>query len=171
MYHKIIIGSVFIGLLFIQIPAHAFLGFYKSEQSSYQLAYSGPATFVYNPNNLRWYAYDGNGRLVRSGHASGGRNYCSDLHRRCHTPVGRFHVYSKQGPHFRSSKFPIGEGGAPMPWAMFFHGGYAIHGSYSVPNFNASHGCIRVIPSDAHWLNTQFLHNGSRVVVLPYRSY
>jgi lipoprotein-anchoring transpeptidase ErfK/SrfK len=28
--------------------------------------------------------------------------------------------------------------------ANYFIGGYAIHGYVSVPNYNASHGCLRV---------------------------
>ena len=37
------------------------------------------------------------------------------------------------------------------PW--YFYGGYAIHGSYSVPGYPASHGCVRVSISDALWMN------------------
>jgi lipoprotein-anchoring transpeptidase ErfK/SrfK len=38
---------------------------------------------------------------------------------------------------------------APMPHAIFFHGGFAIHGSYDVARLGgpASHGCIRLHPS------------------------
>jgi len=40
---------------------------------------------------------------------------------------------------------------APMPHAIFFHGGYAIHGSYDIARLGgpASHGCIRLHPSAA----------------------
>jgi lipoprotein-anchoring transpeptidase ErfK/SrfK len=40
---------------------------------------------------------------------------------------------------------------APMPYSIFFHGGYAIHGSYDVEDLGtpASHGCIRLHPYDA----------------------
>jgi lipoprotein-anchoring transpeptidase ErfK/SrfK len=55
-----------------------------------------------------------------------------------------------------------------MPWAMFFHGGFAIHGSNEVPNYNASHGCIRLYPADARWLNQNVLNYGSTVIVYPY---
>ena len=35
-----------------------------------------------------------------------------------------------------------------MYYSNFFIGGYAIHGYASVPNYAASHGCIRIpIPS------------------------
>lgn len=33
---------------------------------------------------------------------------------------------------------------APMPYAVFFSGGYAIHGGYSRVGRPASHGCIRL---------------------------
>ncbi len=40
---------------------------------------------------------------------------------------------------------------SPMPHSVFFHGGYAIHGTYSTRNLGrpASHGCIRLHPSHA----------------------
>jgi lipoprotein-anchoring transpeptidase ErfK/SrfK len=39
---------------------------------------------------------------------------------------------------------------------MFFHRGYALHGSYDVPGYNASHGCVRMFVKDAKWLNQEF---------------
>src|SRR3984893_14144060 len=40
---------------------------------------------------------------------------------------------------------------APMPYAIFFHHGYAIHGSYDIARLGgpASHGCGRLHPQDA----------------------
>jgi hypothetical protein len=40
---------------------------------------------------------------------------------------------------------------SPMPYSIFFHGGYAIHGSYEISRLGrpASHGCIRLRPSHA----------------------
>ena len=40
---------------------------------------------------------------------------------------------------------------APMPHAIFFSGGYAIHGSYATGQLGqvASHGCIRLAPENA----------------------
>src|SRR5665811_1073605 len=37
---------------------------------------------------------------------------------------------------------------SPMPYSIFFSGGYAIHGSYEVSRLGspASHGCIRLSP-------------------------
>lgn len=125
-------------------------------------------TFIFNPNSHTWKAVNDDGKVVRTGRASGGRGYCKDIHRGCKTPIGEFRVISKGGPGCKSSRFPVGRGGSPMPWCMFFSQYYAIHGSYEVPNYNASHGCIRVIPSDANWLSHNFVRIGTRVVVKPY---
>jgi lipoprotein-anchoring transpeptidase ErfK/SrfK len=40
---------------------------------------------------------------------------------------------------------------SPMPHSIFFHRGYAIHGSYEIRRLGgaASHGCIRLHPSNA----------------------
>lgn len=129
---------------------------------------TGHSVFVFSPKQLRWFAYNGKGELVGSGKASGGRNFCPDLHRRCHTPVGTFSIHSMGDGSCYSTKFPVGKGGAPMPYCMFFKGGYAIHGSYHVPNYNASHGCIRLVPSAARWLRYNVLRVGSTVVVQSY---
>lgn len=37
---------------------------------------------------------------------------------------------------------------------MYFTGGYALHGSPSVPAYPASHGCVRLSNADADWLWT-----------------
>jgi hypothetical protein len=40
---------------------------------------------------------------------------------------------------------------SPMPYSIFFHRGYAIHGSYEISRLGgpASHGCIRLHPGNA----------------------
>jgi L,D-transpeptidase catalytic domain len=59
---------------------------------------------------------------------------------------------------------------APMPHAIFFHGGYAIHGSYDIARLGgpASHGCIRLHPSAAAALfgivQREGMHNTTVVV-------
>jgi len=133
-----------------------------------QIAASGSNTFVFNPRINRWYAYDNTGSLIKTGRASGGKGYCADVKRACRTPVGSFRVYHKRGADCKSSKYPIGKGGAKMPYCMFFRGGYAVHGSYDVPNYNASHGCVRVRPGAAQWLHRNFMKHGTRVIVKPY---
>jgi hypothetical protein len=42
-----------------------------------------------------------------------------------------------------------------MPWALYFHGGIAMHEYPDVPPYPASHGCVRMPASQAetvwHW--------------------
>ena len=40
---------------------------------------------------------------------------------------------------------------SPMPYSVFYHGGYAIHGTGAVKSLGrpASHGCVRLHPSNA----------------------
>lgn len=40
---------------------------------------------------------------------------------------------------------------SPMPFSIFFQGGYAIHGTGSIKRLGtpASHGCVRLHPSNA----------------------
>ena len=40
---------------------------------------------------------------------------------------------------------------SPMPWSVFFHGGYAMHGTYETRRLGqaASHGCVRLLPENA----------------------
>ncbi len=130
---------------------------------------TGNKVFVFSPALSQWAAYDKNGNLVRTGRASGGKLWCADVGRSCRTPQGKFRVYKKGNAACKSSKYPLGTGGAAMPYCMHFNGGYAIHGSPHVPNYPASHGCIRVTPQDAHWLHQNFINVGTSVEVTGYR--
>ncbi len=87
---------------------------------------------------------------------------------RCRTAVGSFKVFEKGGPDCKSNEFPLPDGGAKMPYCMHFHDGEAIHAAYDVPTYNASHGCIRVLPSAAKWLNENFIDVGTEVIVKSY---
>lgn len=132
---------------------------------SHQISPPGERIIMVSTDKEAWAAYDSNGTLVRWGPASSARGYCPDQGRSCHTVMGRFEIYSKEGEGCYSHKFPVGRGGAPMPYCMFFHGGFAIHGSYEVPGYNASHGCVRVFVGDAEWLNHDFSDVGTPVIV------
>lgn len=125
-------------------------------------------TFIYNPRTLKWKAINNNGKVVKTGRGSGGRNYCPDIGRRCRTPSGTYHIVSKRGAYCKSSRYPKPRGGAPMPYCMFFNKNYAIHGSNDVPNYNASHGCIRVRTNDARWLYNNFMSIGTKVIIKSY---
>jgi L,D-transpeptidase ErfK/SrfK len=112
-------------------------------------------------------AYDEYGNLIKWGPASPGRSWCSDIHSGCRTKIGQFSIYEKRGEGCISSKFPVPDGGAPMPYCMFFKGGYAIHAA-ELPGYQASHGCVRTFYEDALWLNHEFAEVGTTVIVRPY---
>lgn len=116
-------------------------------------------------SELAWGAYEG-GSLVNWGPISGGRNYCPDVKRGCKTVTGSYTFYNKQGPGCISSKFPLPRGGAPMPYCMHFYKGFALHGSPTVPGYNASHGCVRLFTEDARWLNQDFINVGTTRVII-----
>lgn len=128
----------------------------------------GKSVFVFNPHTLRWYAYNREGNLVASGHGSGGKDYCKDIQEPCRTPVGTFYVHSFGGADCLSGPYPGHEEGFPMPYCMHTTGDFAIHGFSNVPNYNASHGCIRVSPSTAKWLQDNVIEYGTKVIVMPY---
>jgi L,D-transpeptidase ErfK/SrfK len=137
----------------------------------------GQTLIIVSPKKNAWGAYNASGNLVRWGPASTGQNWCSDIDRGCRTPKGSYHFYNAGGADCISSKFPIPYGGAPMPYCMFFHGGYAIHGSFNVPGYNASHGCVRTLIEDAKWLRYQFIelpkasnnYVGTKIIVESYQ--
>lgn len=62
------------------------------------------------------------------------------------TPRGRFRPFSLRKVYY-SRKYD----NAPMPNSVFFHGGYAIHGTGHVRSLGrpASHGCVRLAPGNA----------------------
>jgi lipoprotein-anchoring transpeptidase ErfK/SrfK len=123
--------------------------------------------FIFDPNCHVWAIYDQEGNLIKTGPASGGKDYCPDIDAPCRTIVGKFTAYRESGPECVSNEFPVGKGGAPMPDCIFFHNGYAIHGANVVPNYNTSHGCIHVKIADAKWIETE-IKPGSTIIVLPY---
>ncbi len=49
--------------------------------------------------------------------------------------------------HHRSRKY----NNAPMPYAVFYHRGYAVHATYDTKRLGrvASHGCVRLAPENA----------------------
>ncbi len=65
------------------------------------------------------------------------------------TPSGNYQPYMLKKLHY-SKKYD----NAPMPYSIFFHGGYAIHATGEVERLGspASHGCIRLELQNARWL-------------------
>ncbi|GJE41824.1 hypothetical protein AEGHOMDF_0990 [Methylobacterium soli] len=79
------------------------------------------------------------------------------------TPNGSYRV-GLMAPMWYSRKYH----GSPMPHAMFFRGGYAIHGTYAVGHLGrrASHGCIRLSPGHARALfRLTQSYGGARIVI------
>ena len=77
-------------------------------------------------------------RVVDVSTGSGGLYYQDGRWQRATTPIGRFAITWKiNDPNHVS---PLGVLYRPA----FFYGGYAVHGSSSVPTYPASHGCVRV---------------------------
>ena len=62
------------------------------------------------------------------------------------TPSGTFHPQRMERTWFSKEYY-----NSPMPHSIFFHGGFAIHGSYEINQLGgpASHGCIRLHPENA----------------------
>jgi len=131
---------------------------------------TGKKVFIFDPNESAWAAYDGQGNRIKTGSASGGLDTCPDNpSKSCRTVTGSFKVLDKRGPDCRSHEFPLStHGGAKMPYCMHFHNGFAIHAAYDVPKHKTSHGCIRVLPDAAKWLNQDFMQIGTQIIVNPY---
>lgn len=65
------------------------------------------------------------------------------------TPTGNFRPI-RMHEMWYSSKYE----NSPMPYSIFFHGGYAIHGTSDLKHLGqvASHGCVRLDPKNAKLL-------------------
>jgi lipoprotein-anchoring transpeptidase ErfK/SrfK len=62
------------------------------------------------------------------------------------TPPGTYHPEMLARRWFSRKYY-----NSPMPHSIFFYGGFAIHGSYEISHLGrpASHGCVRLDPSNA----------------------
>src|SRR5215471_6956244 len=91
-----------------------------------------------------------NGYLLRVWPVSTGRD-------RFATPSG---VYTPE--RLERSWFSKAYYNSPMPHAIFFHNGYAIHGSYDISKLGgpASHGCVRLHPANAALLFSMVQQEG-----------
>lgn len=73
------------------------------------------------------------------------------------TPSGKFSPIRLER-HWYSHQYSL----TPMPWAVFFHNGYAVHGTMEAYNLGhaASHGCVRLRPDNAAILFSLVHHQG-----------
>ncbi len=75
------------------------------------------------------------------------------------TPSGVFHPQMLARSWFSRRYY-----NSPMPYAIFFHRGYAIHGTYELSRLGgpASHGCVRLHPQNAAILFSLVREEGLR---------
>jgi len=75
------------------------------------------------------------------------------------TPTGTFRPLRMYAEYY-SVKYD----NAPMPWSVFFFGGYAIHGTTEINALGmpASHGCVRLHPENAKRLFYLIKANGMK---------
>ena len=78
------------------------------------------------------------------------------------TPRGYYAPTGMQRMHY-SRKYDM----SPMPYSIFFRGGYAIHGSYATGSLGrpASHGCVRLSPGHAATLYHMVQSEGGRISI------
>ncbi|MEL6751945.1 MAG: L,D-transpeptidase [Pseudomonadota bacterium] len=79
------------------------------------------------------------------------------------TPTGTWKVHRMHKEYY-SKKYD----GAPMPYAMFYYRGFAIHGTNAISRLGrtASHGCVRLHPSNAATLFSMIRRSGGTVKVV-----
>ena len=78
------------------------------------------------------------------------------------TPRGSYRPYLLKRMHY-SSKY----NNSPMPYSIFFRGGYAIHGTNAIGALGrtASHGCIRLAPGNAAKLFAMVKREGASIQI------
>ncbi|MCZ2264100.1 L,D-transpeptidase family protein [Isoptericola sp. QY 916] len=90
------------------------------------------------------------GKVTRIINASSGNGETYEAKGRSYhatTPRGSYAVYmERNGMH--ESTLELGS----MYRPKYFSGGYAVHGSGSIPPYPASHGCVRVSNAAMNWL-------------------
>jgi hypothetical protein len=120
-------------------------------------SYGGTKRVVVSLTEQKLHAYDGD-QLVFETHVSTG-------HEPKFTPTGNFRALSKEIIHY-SSLYQ----NSPMPFSVRFDGNFYLHGYYVVPDYPASHGCIRLPLRDANNFNPaqqfyEWVRVGTRVQV------
>lgn len=75
------------------------------------------------------------------------------------TPSGTYRP-TRLERHWYSRKYQM----SPMPWSVFFHRGYAVHGTMEAYNLGrpASHGCVRLRPDNASILFSMVKRYGAK---------
>ncbi|MEM8811399.1 MAG: L,D-transpeptidase family protein [Pseudomonadota bacterium] len=125
-----------------------------SDQEKWWLrpADAGPIQVIVSINDQTATVYQGGNRVARSRVSTGKRGHT--------TPTGLFSILQKNR-HHRSNIYS----NAPMPFMQrLTWSGIALHASNSVPNYPASHGCVRLPNAFAKKL-FRFTELGAHVVI------
>jgi hypothetical protein len=79
------------------------------------------------------------------------------------TPRGSYRPTHLKRIHY-SRKYHM----SPMPYSIFFNGGYAIHGTYETSYLGhpASHGCVRLAPGHAARLFEMVEAQGAAITII-----
>jgi lipoprotein-anchoring transpeptidase ErfK/SrfK len=117
-------------------------------------AYAGKITAKIDVSEQRMRVYQ-DGRLLYKWKVSTGR-------KGYYTPRGTYSPKRMYKRYF-SKKY----NGSPMPYSIFFRGGYAVHGTNAVSQLGrpASHGCVRLRTKNAARLYSLVKRHGGRIVV------
>jgi lipoprotein-anchoring transpeptidase ErfK/SrfK len=83
------------------------------------------------------------------------------------TPTGSFQP-TRMHERYYSKKYH----NSPMPFSIFFYGGYAIHGTTDLARLGtpASHGCVRLDPKNAEKLFGLVKKNGAENTIIQIKS-
>jgi hypothetical protein len=117
---------------------------------------AGPQRVEISLSTQRLRAWQG-GRLVLETRISSGK-------KRGSTPTGNF----RAGPFRSRMHYSSRYHNAPMPWSVQVYGHVFVHGFTSVPNYPASHGCIRVPLTEGNPAKFfyEWVHTGTPVRVV-----
>ena len=126
---------------------HAFFRRMANGGGQFKIRYPGHGKHVEADLSRQVIALIDNGRVQRIYPTSSGKPSTP-------TVLGHYRFYSKT-PGFNSHQ---------MYFSNYFIGGYAIHGYFDVPTYNASHGCLR-IPNDDAFAVYQWVKIGDRIDV------
>jgi peptidoglycan hydrolase-like protein with peptidoglycan-binding domain len=145
------------------------------EEQAWEKLTSGDLAAAEKSNELRWVEVDLSQQIIKVydpdqvapvliSHVSSGSGIPwenEEFSGSSVTPLGDFHI-DRRISGWRESSLNIGRLYNPL----YFNGGIAFHGASSVPNYPASHGCVRVPMHIAEYLPDE-LPNGTPVHVLP----
>ena len=137
------------GLARTSIADHTMMRRLANGGGHFKVRYRGHGKHVEADLSLQVIALIDHGRVQRIYPTSSGKPSTP-------TVLGHYRFYSKT-PGFNSHQ---------MYFSNYFIGGYAIHGYYDVPAYNASHGCLRIPNPDAYSVY-QWVRIGDRIDVYP----